>query len=114
MFYQAVLELFVHFNMFLQRDDPLIPVLHTEVNAFLKKLFTRLVKVAVIQVVKDDIVSTDYKLQTMLTRFFITRTRRHMISILFLPQSLEVSMSTLLRSLSNSSGSLVKSILQHL
>ena len=60
MFYQVVLQLFVHFNMFLQRDDPLIPVFHTEVNAFLKKLFTRFVKVAVIQVVKDDIVSTDY------------------------------------------------------
>ena len=60
MFYQAVLQLFVHFNLFLQRDDPLIPVLHSEVNGFLKKLLTRFIKVAAVQAVKDDIISTDY------------------------------------------------------
>ena len=44
MFYQAVLQVYVKFNMFLQREDPLIPVLHNEVNSFLKKLFSSLLK----------------------------------------------------------------------
>ena len=46
--------------MFLQREDPLIPVLHNEINAFLKKLFSRFIKVAAIQDVNEDIVSIDY------------------------------------------------------
>ena len=41
MFYQAVLQVYVKFNMFLQREDPLIPVLHNEVNSFLKKLLLK-------------------------------------------------------------------------
>ena len=50
----------MQFNLFLQRDDPFIPVLHFEVNGFLKKLLTRFIKVAAVQAVKDDIISTDY------------------------------------------------------
>ena len=61
MFYQAVLQVYVRFNAFLQREDPLIPVLHSEVNSFLKKLFSRFIKVAAIQAVKADIVSIDYE-----------------------------------------------------
>ena len=60
MFYQAALQVYVRFNMFLQRDDPLIPVLSSEVNNFLKKLFSRFIKVGAIQDVEGDIVSLDY------------------------------------------------------
>ena len=60
MFYQAVLQVYVRFNMFLQRDDPLVPVLNSEINGFLKKLFSRFIKVAAIQEVEEDIVSLDY------------------------------------------------------
>jgi len=51
MFYQAVLQLFVHFNLFLQRDDPLIPVLHSEVNGFLKKLLTGFIKLELLRMI---------------------------------------------------------------
>jgi len=48
MFYQAVLQGFVHFNKFLQREDPLIPVLHSETQSFVKKLLGRFVKLPAI------------------------------------------------------------------
>ena len=60
MFYQAALQVYVRFNMFLQRDDPLIPVFNSEVNNFIEKLFSRFIKVGAIQDVEGDIVSLDY------------------------------------------------------
>ena len=36
MFYQSVLQLFVHFNKLLQREDPIIYMLSDEINHFLK------------------------------------------------------------------------------
>ena len=56
MFYQAALQVFVHFNKFLQREDPLIPVLNSQINGFLKKLFGRfiIIKLAAIQAVDKD------------------------------------------------------------
>jgi len=44
MFYQAVLQGFVHFK-FLQREDPLIPVL---TQSFVKKLLGKFVKLPAI------------------------------------------------------------------
>ena len=38
LFYQSVLQLFIHFNMFLQREDPLIPVLYDQMLSFHTKL----------------------------------------------------------------------------
>ena len=60
MFYQAVFQVYVRFNMFLQRVDTLIPILHSEVNSFLKKLFSRFIKVAAIHDIEGDIVSLPY------------------------------------------------------
>ena len=44
MFYQAALQVFVNFNKFLQREDPLMPVLHGEMNAFMKKIVWKVCK----------------------------------------------------------------------
>ena len=62
MFYQAALQMFMHFNKFLQREDPLIPVLNSQINGFLKKLFGRFIILAAIQAVDkdEDIGSLDY------------------------------------------------------
>ena len=38
LFFQSVLQLFIHFNMFRQREDPLIPVLYDQMVSFLTKL----------------------------------------------------------------------------
>ena len=35
-FYEAVLQTFIHFNKFLQREDPLIPVISEQMDSFLK------------------------------------------------------------------------------
>ena len=47
MFYQAAIQGFVHFNKFLQREDPLIPVLHSE------KLLRKFVKLLPITAVQN-------------------------------------------------------------
>lgn len=60
MFYQAVLQVFVAFNKFLQREDPLICVLLNEMKSFLKKLFGRFVKVNTIKSATEDITSVTY------------------------------------------------------
>jgi len=31
LFFQAALQVFLHFNMFLQREDPLIPIIHKQI-----------------------------------------------------------------------------------
>lgn len=59
MFYQAVLQMFVEFNKFLQREDPLVCVMLKQMNSFLKKLFGRFVKVTTIKA-SDDICSVSY------------------------------------------------------
>jgi len=48
MFYQAAIQGFVHFNKFLQREDPLIPDLHSETQSFVKKLLGKFVKLPAI------------------------------------------------------------------
>lgn len=41
LFYQLALQTFVHFNMFLQREDPLLPVLCQQMDSFLSKLASK-------------------------------------------------------------------------
>ena len=43
LFYQASLQPFISMNKFLQRDDPLIPIMADQMNNFLKKLFGQFV-----------------------------------------------------------------------
>ncbi len=49
LFYQAVLQLFVNFNKFLQREDPIIPVVANQMSSFLKKLFGKFVTIGAIR-----------------------------------------------------------------
>ena len=38
LFYESVLQTFINFNKFLQREDPLIPVISKQMSSFLTKL----------------------------------------------------------------------------
>ena len=53
LFYQAVLQLFVNFNKFLQREDPIIPVVANQMSSFLKKLFGKFVTIGTIRSAPD-------------------------------------------------------------
>ena len=61
LFYQSVLQVFIHFNMFLQREDPLIPVIFEQINSYLTKLASKFVPVAVIKAANGDFLSLKYK-----------------------------------------------------
>ena len=53
LFYQAVLQLFVNFNKFLQREHPIIPVVANQMSSFLKKLFGKFVTIGAIRSAPD-------------------------------------------------------------
>ena len=59
MFYHASLQLFINFNKFLQREDPIISVISCQIDDFLKKLLGKFVT---IRSIKDaaDITSVPY------------------------------------------------------
>ena len=61
LFYQAALQVFLHFNMFLQREDPLIPIIHKQIASFLTKLATKFLLVSTIKAAKGDFCSMPYK-----------------------------------------------------
>ena len=61
LFYQSVLQLFIHFNMFLQREDPLIPVLYDQMVSFLTKLAGKFLPVAAIRAAKGDFYTLKYR-----------------------------------------------------
>ena len=60
LFYQAALQIFVHINKLLQREDPIISIMRGQLNSFLKKLFGRFVTITAIQAADMDISSLDY------------------------------------------------------
>ena len=45
LFCEAVLQSFVNFNKFLQREDPLIPVISEQIESFLTKLASKFIAV---------------------------------------------------------------------
>ena len=53
MFYQAALQLFIKFNKFMQREDPIICILWHQMNTFMMKLFGRFVQVTAIKTAPD-------------------------------------------------------------
>ena len=53
LFYEAVLPTFVNFNKFLQREEPLVHVLHCQIQSFLTKLASKFVLVRNIKSVSD-------------------------------------------------------------
>ena len=58
-FYLSVLQVFVKFNQFLQRDDPIIPILLPQMDSFLKKLAGRFMVVSAIKEA-DSMKGLDY------------------------------------------------------
>ena len=49
LFYLSALQLFVNFNKFLQREDPIIPVISVQMTTFVKKLFGKFVTIQAIR-----------------------------------------------------------------
>ena len=53
LFYQATMQIFVTMNKFLQREDPIISVMHGQITQFMKKLLGRFVSTRAIQEAAD-------------------------------------------------------------
>ena len=53
LFYQSALQVFIRFNMFLQREHSLLPVLYEELLSFLKKVESEFLKVSVLRDLND-------------------------------------------------------------
>lgn len=60
LFYQSVLQLFKNTNMFLQREDPIIPVLNDQLIKFVKNLLGKFVKISAIRNASSDITLVEY------------------------------------------------------
>ena len=54
LFYEAVLQTFVNFNKFLQREDPLIPVISEQIESFLTKLASKFIPVSGLRAAGQD------------------------------------------------------------
>ena len=63
LFYEAVLQTFIHFNLFLQREDPLIPVISEQMDSFLRKLASKFVRVDAIKAARKDFTVLQYHLK---------------------------------------------------
>ena len=61
LFYQSALQIFVNFNKFLQREDPLVSVLSEQVESFLTKLASKFVPVAKIKAINNNFLNLQYK-----------------------------------------------------
>ena len=59
LFYLATPQLFTNFNKFLQRDDPIVPVISDQLTSFLRKLLGKFVSVGAIKSAAD-ITSVNY------------------------------------------------------
>ena len=44
-FYQSVLQTFITFNLYLQRHNPQIPILHDKIDNFMRELACKLVEI---------------------------------------------------------------------
>ena len=61
LFYQSVLQQFINFNVFLQREDPIIPVVDEQTTSFLQWLGTKFLKFADIRHANRDFSSINFK-----------------------------------------------------
>jgi hypothetical protein len=61
LFDQSSLQAFIHFNMFLQREDPIIPVVYEQTTSFLQNLAGKFLTVAAIKEAKGDFSTLDFK-----------------------------------------------------
>ena len=60
LFYQLALQTFVHFNKFLQREDPLLPILLEQMKTFLNKLASKFLLPCTIKAAKRDFSTLKY------------------------------------------------------
>ena len=60
LFYQSVFPLFTRFNKLLQRDDPVIYLLYSQMATFLKRLMTRFVKPEVVVAAGEDMTKINH------------------------------------------------------
>ena len=60
-FYQSSLQIFVHLNLFLQRDDPIISVMSDQLQKFVKNLLGRFVAIQGIIDAQADTTRVQYK-----------------------------------------------------
>ena len=72
LFFQAALQLFISFNKFLQREDPLIPVVSEQMGSFLKKLFGKFVTISAVRDAAD-ITSVQYSRENQLPGTYICK-----------------------------------------
>lgn len=61
LFYEFALQTFVLFNKFLQREDPLLPILCGQIDSFLNKLASKFVPVTKIKAAKKNFFDLQYK-----------------------------------------------------
>ena len=60
LFYHSSLQLFKNINMFLQREDPIIPVVLDQLLSFVKNLLAKFVNVVAIRNAGSDVTSIQY------------------------------------------------------
>lgn len=65
-FYEAVLQTFINFNKFLQREDPLIPGICEQIDSFLKKLASKFVPVDTIKAAGGNFTGLQYDVKNQL------------------------------------------------
>ena len=61
LFYQTALQTVVHFNMFLQLEDPVIPVIYEQTNSFLQRLANKFLTVQTIKAANGDYTTLQFK-----------------------------------------------------
>ncbi|XP_033110417.1 uncharacterized protein LOC117111577 [Anneissia japonica] len=66
-FYQSSLQIFINFNKFLQREDPIIGLITQQIESFLKKLAGKFVSIQAIQASKPDITNLEYDIAHQLS-----------------------------------------------
>ena len=59
-FYHAALQTFVHFNQFLQREDPIISLVAQQIQSFLLKLVGKFLSAVVFRAAKSDLPTIGY------------------------------------------------------
>lgn len=59
-FFCCALQLFKKLNLFLQREDPIIPIVLDQLQNFVKNLLGKFVKVATIRNARSDLHSVEY------------------------------------------------------
>lgn len=60
LFYQSALQVFVQFNLFLQREYPLIPLIYEQIISFLTKLASTFLPVTSIREAREDLSDLEY------------------------------------------------------